>query len=373
MAKVGYRVKCLAQKINACNVCGTTDDLLVHHVNGERSDNRLENLVPLCRECHGKVHAASSPEGVIEDLQSRLPSSSLCFTPSESEHSQFRVSNEFADELFDRKQRGESYEDVIWRLIEEADGEDWLVQVELLEATPEPERTICTAARNDYMSEWVGDRSFEVIMAEIDGETLEEKKRTLIGHLLDHGHFGPFEHVQATFAVEGVSRSCMAQLTRHRHATFDVQSMRYVAFDDVDPAEVEEGAMVVTPPSATDPDWIGRNQQGGTVDDETVEQREQVFRRSARESVESYQELLDLGMPPEDARFVLPIGTEVNLVVSLNARMLMHVGDMRAAADSQWEIRELTEKILNLAAEWCPVMFEHYDEHMKDRKNRLAP
>ena len=247
------------------------------------------------------------------------------------------------------------------------------MDVRLLEATDEPERVICLGARNDYSEAFVGDQSFAETMTTIDGETTEEKKRTLIGRLLDHGHFGPFEHPQATFAVEGVSRSCMAQLTRHRHVSFDVQSMRYVAFDAVDPADVREGAMVVTPPSATDPDWVGRNQRGGGVDEATVEKREAVFRESVTSSVESYQELLDLGMAPEDARFVLPIGTEVNIVLSTNVRMLMHVADMRAAADSQWEIRALTERILDLAAEWCPITFAHYDEHMKGRKNRLAP
>ncbi|MFB6160809.1 MAG: FAD-dependent thymidylate synthase [Haloferacaceae archaeon] len=247
------------------------------------------------------------------------------------------------------------------------------MKVELLEATANPEELLCTAARNDYMEEYVGDQSFEEIMSPVEGGTLEEKKRTLISHLLDHGHFGPFEHPSATFGIKGMSRSCMAQITRHRHVSFDIRSMRYVSFDDVDPADVEEGALVVTPPSATDPDWVGRNQQTGQVDEATVERREEVFRESVRRSVEDYQELLDLGMPPEDARFVLPIGTEVNVVMSMNARMLMHVADMRAAADSQWEIREMTERVLDLAAEWCPITFEHYEEHMKNRKNRLAP
>lgn len=247
------------------------------------------------------------------------------------------------------------------------------MDVRLLEATDDPERLICTAARNDYSPRFVGDQSFEETMATVDGDSIEAKKRTLIGHLLDHGHFGPFEHVQATFAVRGVSRSCMAQLTRHRHVSFDVQSMRYVAFDEVDIEDVREGAMVVTPPAATDPSWVGRNQRGGAVDEVTMDRRERVFRESVVESVEAYQELLETGMAPEDARFVLPIGTEVNMVLSLNARMLMHVADMRAAGDAQWEIRDLTEAILDHAAEWCPITFAYYDEHMKGRKNRLAP
>jgi len=247
------------------------------------------------------------------------------------------------------------------------------MEVTLLEATEDPEDLICKAARNDYSDEFVGGQSLEATMETIEGDSLAEKKETLIGHLLDHGHFGPFEHPQITFAVKGVSRSCMAQITRHRHVSFDVQSMRYVAFDDVDPEAVREGELVVTPPSATDPDWVGRNQKTDAVDEDTVAKRGEIFADTIQHAVESYQELLDLGMPPEDARFVLPIGTKVNMVFSMNARMLMHVADMRAAADAQWEIRNMTEELLDIAADWCPITFAHYEEHMKNRKNRLAP
>jgi thymidylate synthase (FAD) len=247
------------------------------------------------------------------------------------------------------------------------------MRVRLLEATENPEELICRGARNDYMEDWVADQSFAESMAGVDGDTIEDQKANFIGKLLNRGHYGPFEHPSATFAIEGASRSCMAQLTRHRHASFDVQSMRYVSFDEVDPADVEDGEMVVTPPSATDPDWVGRNQKSSDVDEEMVEKREAVFRKSVRQSVEDYQELLELGMPPEDARFVLPIGTEVNIVVTLNPRSLMHIADMRAAADAQWEIRDLTEQLLDLAAEWCPHTFDYYESEMKHRKNRLAP
>jgi thymidylate synthase (FAD) len=149
--------------------------------------------------------------------------------------------------------------------------------------------------------------------------------------------------------------------------------MRYVSFDNVDPEDVAEGELVVTPPSASDPDWVGRNQKTADIDDKDIEEREEIFTNAVESAVESYQELLELGMPPEDARFVLPIGTEVNMVMSMNVRMLMHVADLRAAADSQWEIRDMTEEILDLAADWCPITFNYYEEHMKGRKNRLAP
>jgi thymidylate synthase (FAD) len=247
------------------------------------------------------------------------------------------------------------------------------MEVTLLESTPEPERLICQAARNDYMESFVGETDFEDVMDSIEGDSLDERKETLIAHLLEHGHFGPFEHPHATFAVKGISRSCMAQITRHRHVSFDIQSMRYVSFDDVDPDDVRDGEMVVVPPSATDPDWVGRNQETGPVDEETAARREELFRETIGDAFESYQELLELGMPPEDARYVLPIGSKVNMVMSMNARMLMHVADMRAAADAQWEIRQMTEDVLDIASEWCPITFEYYEENMKNRKNRLAP
>lgn len=247
------------------------------------------------------------------------------------------------------------------------------MEVTLLEATEDPEKLICQAARNDYMEEFVGETPFSEVMAEVGGDSLEDRKETLIHHLLEHGHFGPFEHPHATFAVEGISRSCMAQITRHRHVSFDIQSMRYVSFDDVDPADVHDGEMVVIPPSVSDPNWVGRNQETGSVDDETAQAREELFRETIEDAFESYQELLEMGLPPEDARFVLPIGTKVNMVMTMNVRMLMHVADMRAAADSQWEIRGMTEQILDLAAQWCPITFGYYEDSMKNRKNRLAP
>ena len=247
------------------------------------------------------------------------------------------------------------------------------MEVTLLEATPNPEEVICRAARNDYMEAFNPELSFEETMETVEGDDIEEKKETLIGHLLRHGHYGPFEHAQATFAVKGCSRTCMAQITRHRHVSFDVRSMRYVSFDEIDPADVADGELVVTPPSVSDPEWIGRNNPDGTVDEETVAQRQQVFEDAVQGAVESYQELLDLGMPPEDARFVLPLGTEVNIVFSMNARMLMHVADMRAAADAQWEVRQMTEEVLDLAAEWAPITFSCYNDNMRNRKNRLAP
>ena len=269
------------------------------------------------------------------------------------------------------------------------------MKCEILQQTPDPEKVVCKAARNDYSKYWVGEHTFEEIMeaVSVDNEIhnelkekhqswddekieIEARKRSLISRILDDKHFGPFEHPEITFTVEGVSRSLMAQLTRHRVGiTFDIQSMRYVDFEDTSP-EPGEGVIVI--PELDDPGISGRNAEFADAfkdmdDNDVLERRREVYEQSMRDSFTSYRELLNYGVAPENARMVLPIGTKVNMVFSLNARTLMHIADMRAAGDAQWEIREMTKEVLTLAKQWMPYTFEYYKENLMNRKNRLAP
>jgi thymidylate synthase (FAD) len=269
------------------------------------------------------------------------------------------------------------------------------MKCEILQQTPTPEKLVCKAARNDYSKHWVGECTFKEIMqgASLDDEIydklkkerqswsdekieIEARKRSLISRLLDDNHFGPFEHPEITFAVKGVSRSLMAQLTRHRVGiTFDIQSMRYVDFEDASP---EPGEGVIAIPELNDPGISGRNAEFSDAfrdmdNDDLLERRQEVYEQSMRDSFISYRELLNCGVAPENARMVLPIGTKVNMVFSLNARTLMHIADMRAAGDAQWEIREMTKEVLELAEEWMPYTFRYYKENLMHRKNRLAP
>ncbi|XGI84671.1 FAD-dependent thymidylate synthase [Halorutilales archaeon Cl-col2-1] len=247
------------------------------------------------------------------------------------------------------------------------------MEVALLESTPDPEEVACRAARNDYMTEWVVDKSFDEVMESVDGDTIDDKKETLIHHLMRRGHYGPFEHPQATFSVKSMSRVCMAQITRHRHASFDVQSLRYTVpgrGDIDDPEDVEE--YVVVPPSVTAEEWKSR--ETGMVEfDVPPDERKHRFLETCYDDFETYFDLIDDGVPAEDARFVLPQATKVNVVFSINARGLMHIFDMRAAGDAQWEVREMSEEILELAKDWMPTTFSFYESEMKDRKNRLGP
>lgn len=242
------------------------------------------------------------------------------------------------------------------------------MEVKLLNAPDDAEELICRACRNDYTDEGVGEKSFEEVMEGVDGDTVEEQKTNLIHKILKRGHFGPAEHPHISVSIEGISRSCMAQITRHRHASFDVTSMRYVSMED---ASVKE-------PPTIDSSEMGRNSTAEDYieqyNDTAISQlRKEAFDNAVDGSIDWYRTLLEYGVPPEDARFVLPIGTKVNVVMTMNVRALLHLADMRAAADSQWEIREVTEGVLSIAEDVCPIVMDYYEENMKGRRNRLAP
>lgn len=216
------------------------------------------------------------------------------------------------------------------------------MQIELREgeSTSNPDNAVILAARGDYRADsMVGDGIEEAM------EGTEKSREELIAGLLRSGHFGPFEHPQAYFAVENISRVAMAQVTRHRHQSFDVQSQRYVNFSDKKP---------VVPPSFNDEDgkWKGR------------------LKEHWNRSVAQYDKAIEDGIPKEDARFFLPQATPVNLTFSANARSLMHFQDLRNNAKAQWEAQEFAQQVLAECEEWAPLTFSKYEQHINNNSLR---
>jgi thymidylate synthase (FAD) len=178
------------------------------------------------------------------------------------------------------------------------------------------------------------------------------------------GHWGPFEHPQVTFAIEGISRACMAQLTRHRHASFDVMSLRYVDLSD----GMDLKQRFTYPDTFEQEEVISREGVGNVS--MSVQERQNLVDEVYKNCADAYCKLVEVGIPKEDARMLLPIGTKVNLTFSMNARSLMHLLDMRMKADSQWEIREMSRMLLEEAKEWMPQTFAYYE---KKHPFRLTP
>ena len=149
-----------------------------------------------------------------------------------------------------------------------------------------------------------------------------------------NGHTSVAEHVSATFRIEGISRSCLAQLTRHRMASFSVMSQRYCT--------IEGDYWCVMPQSFTD--------KGEEV----------MFEAAMDRAKRDYLHAIEKGIKPEDARFLLPEATKTNLVMTINARSLMNFLSIRLDKSAQWEIRELANAMVQAlkdeGGEWCELM-----------------
>lgn len=273
------------------------------------------------------------------------------------------------------------------------------MEIEVLRKTESPDTLFCQAARGDYYEGFVGDTPFaelmdgvkisshikEALLDDTNSATIEEvseedileaKTQSFVEKQLSRGHYGPAEHAQITFAIKGVSRALMAQITRHRFLTFDVQSQRYANFSDksiiVPPTLLSNEQRHERYPHIYDENGEHFNRDEGhfDMDEETRRHWRDAFIYQQEEQFSFYEDMVNAGIPKEDARFALPIGTPVNMTVSGNARTFLHLLDMRRKQNSQWEIRELSEKMLEELFDWAPYTFNWYKEH---GPNKLSP
>lgn len=157
------------------------------------------------------------------------------------------------------------------------------------------------------------------------------------------GHMSVLEHASFTFSVSGVSRALTHQLVRHRIASYSQQSQRYVKLDE---------PTYVTPPSISS---LAAIQSPGNSDMSRVGS---LFYYAMCDAWKAYNNLIDEGVSPEDARFVLPNACTTNIVVTMNARELLHFFKLRTSDAAQWEIRELARRMLALCLEVSPIIFE---------------
>ncbi|MBP2645658.1 MAG: Thymidylate synthase thyX [Firmicutes bacterium] len=197
------------------------------------------------------------------------------------------------------------------------------MKVKLLSHTPEPERVAAAAARLCYSSAG----------AEELTETMSEKQiATLLDRIVTTGHLSTIEHVSFTFAIEGVSRTLSHQLVRHRIASYSQQSQRYVKEHDFE--------YIVPPSIAAKPEATEK------------------FNALMENIRNTYDELIELGVHQEDARYCLANATETKIVVTMNARSLHNFFALRCCARAQWEIRQMANQMLAEVQKVAPVLFK---------------
>ena len=201
--------------------------------------------------------------------------------------------------------------------------------VKLLHYPPEAEKLAAMAAKLCYSPAHIDD---------IADDLTSEKSAAFLQKIVDLGHLSTVEHASFTFGVEGVSRTLLAQLTRHRIASFSVQSQRYVSYSD-------GGFGYIVPPAIRE---LG--------EDAVREYEEQMSQMQLW--YDGWRKRLGEGEKSnEDARFVLPGACETRLMLTMNARELMNFFSLRCCSRAQWEIRELAWRMLSLVCEAAPSLF----------------
>ena len=203
------------------------------------------------------------------------------------------------------------------------------LKVILLRHTLSPEETIALSAKLCYSKSTIEDLK----------EKISQKDQSaFIEKLMGMGHESVLEHVTFSFGVEGVSRVLLAQLTRHRIASFSVQSQRYVSY--------ENGFGFIMPDSIA------------ALGEEAVQQYQKQM-----DTIESWyvdwQKKLGKGEKSnEDARFVLPNACETRLVVTMNVRELRHFFSLRMCNRAQWEIRKMAEEMFRICFNTAPALLD---------------
>lgn len=196
------------------------------------------------------------------------------------------------------------------------------MKVVLLKHTPEPELTVAMAARLCYSGSGIKE-----LEEQVSGISIEK----FLGKILRMGHLSVLEHASFTFGIEGISRATSHQLVRHRLASYSQQSQRYVT---------------ATEPEYTVPPSIAKSKARKKSFDEAIEGLYKL-----------YSKLVKAGIPAEDARYLLPNAAHTKIIVTMNARELIHFFALRCCERAQWEIREMAVEMLRQAKKAAPFIF----------------
>lgn len=220
------------------------------------------------------------------------------------------------------------------------------MNVELLQYNPDCEKIVAASAKLCYSSSKI-----DGILDGLD----RENTINFINRLMSMGHESPIEHITFTFGIEGISRSLLAQMTRHRIASYSVKSQRYVnegKFEFITPPEIEndEEAKEIFLDAMKN-------------DEETYIRLTNILKKKHYDAFlkDGVDEKKALSMAEkkaiEDARYVLPNACETKMIATFNARSLINFFHHRCCERAQWEIRDLSEKMLMLVKEVSPTIF----------------
>lgn len=219
--------------------------------------------------------------------------------------------------------------------------------IELMSVTPEPEQIIELGCRTCYLS-----------FHRYDPPKSTEE---LIKKILQKKHFSVLEHASATFRITGGSRVFTHELVRHRFISPSQESQRYVCYADKPALADKPGRKKTTNFQFVLPSTIESARMPGQGSAASA------YHDAVMACYELYEKMLDAGVPPEDARYILPNATVSQIVITANFRELRHFFCVRTHPRAHWEIREIALAMLKIMQKEAPIVFGDFkiDEETK--------
>ena len=259
---------------------------------------------------------------------------------------------------------------------------DKYFRVEVISATPNPQKTVYAALHQDYSEQFVYDEFFGVCKEDslaivtpdsdvwndpFNNKNIDEKTagNRVVNTCLKYRHWGPVEHPQIVFNVGWFPHSLMQQFRTHRTGiSFDCQSFRYsgkriyaVAKGELD---VEEVFYLRPVGEYTD-------RQGKKYSYTETERSGDI--EYCREAAFRYQDKIDGGYSEEHARSLIPFDTRQHFVVSMNLRTCFHILELRMLKDAQLEIQVMCEMMLPHLRQWAPEIVGFFEEKRLGKNN----
>ena len=202
------------------------------------------------------------------------------------------------------------------------------IEVTLIDYTKDPIRALYMAYRVCYSA-----LTPQQVIDRIDDDRIShEKMEQFVKERLATGHSSPLEQVWFEFGISGVTRAFSHQFVRHRVGiSFEQQSQRYVTYQD--------GNFPYTVPK--------------TVEAAGLDEKMESFFAQAGEL---YTEMVEAGIPAEDARFLLPNATNTNFKITVNFAQLLHMCDLRLCTRAQWEFRRVVALLRSQVMQVAPEL-----------------
>ncbi len=220
------------------------------------------------------------------------------------------------------------------------------MKVNLIAHTNNPEQVVAAAAKLCYSN--IG---IDTLLSGLN----EEKTREFLQKLANLGHESPLEHASFTFAIEGVSRALLAQITRHRIASFSVQSQRYVKLEHFEYVLPPEVAAEADTKELFDKAMAAEAELYAGLSQALFEKHKAAFCSAGLSEKQATQKAEKKAI--EDARFVLPNACTTKMMLTMNARSLLNFFRLRCCERAQWEIHALADEMLKLVLQKAPTLF----------------